>query len=313
MASDNKEAFFTGSFTALVTPFTLSGDIDWAAYDTLVERQIENGTHGLVPCGTTGESPTLTHAEHMKLVERCVEVSNKRIPVMAGTGSNSTREAEEFTKHAKSVGADAALVVTPYYNKPTQEGLYAHYKHLNDECRMPIYIYNIPGRSVINMEHETMIRLASLPYIVGVKDATGDLSRVKMVQNDLGDSFSQLSGEDAIIDQFLEQGGHGCISVTSNIYPDVCANLHNAWAAGDKELTRQLNEALQPVHNALFCETSPQPAKYALSRMGLCTDNLRLPLVPASQAARDMVDNAMQMMETEMQISCPPAPKAATA
>ena len=284
---------FYGSITALVTPFK-DNEIDWDSFENLVERQIASGTHALVPCGTTGESPTLSHEEHMRLVERCVNITQKRVPVIAGTGSNSTKEAIYLTEHAKSAGADAALVVTPYYNKPTQDGLYAHYKAINDAVDIPIIIYNIPGRCVIEMNVETMAELAKLKNIVGVKDATNDLSRVKKTLDAIGPDFCQLSGEDPTIYEFLKEGGHGCISVTSNVAPELCATLHEKWRADDHAAAHALHERLSPLHEALFVESSPQPVKYALSRLGLCTDEVRLPLIPASAHARQTVDAAME-------------------
>ncbi len=295
---------FHGSMTALVTPFR-NGQIDWQAFDALIEWQIESGTHALIPCGTTGESPTLSHAEHRQLVARCIDVVGGRVPVIAGTGSNSTAEAIEFTSHAKQAGADAALIVTPYYNKPTQEGLYAHYHTIAGAVNIPIFIYNIPGRSVIDMNVETMGRLARIPNIIGVKDATADLSRVKAQAKACGADFCQLSGEDATIYDFLAEGGHGCISVTSNAAPHLCAAMHEAWMAGDKEKAHALHESLLPLHEAMFCESSPQPVKYALSRLGICTDEVRLPLVRASAAARAAIDTAM---DTLCLISMEPGP-----
>lgn len=283
---------FKGSITALITPFR-NGDIDWAAFDKLVEWQIESGTDGLVPCGTTGESPTLSHDEHHQVVQRCIQIANGRVPVIAGTGSNSTAEAISLTKHAQSDGANAALVVTPYYNKPSQDGLYAHYKALHDATNIPIIIYNIPGRSVIDMSNDTMCKLAELPRIVGVKDATGDLGRPLLIRNRLGDDFCQLSGNDDTATGFLAQGGHGCISVTSNIAPVQCAKMQDAWAAGDLKTMVDMRDLLAPIHKALFCETSPAPVKYAASLLGFGTDEVRLPLVPASKAARAAVDEAM--------------------
>ncbi len=283
---------FKGSITALITPFK-NGDIDFAAYEKLVEWQIECGTHGLVPCGTTGESPTLSHEEHHAVVERCIKIVNGRVPVIAGTGSNSTKEAINLTQHAQRSGANAALVVTPYYNKPSQEGLYQHYKTLHDATDIPIIIYNIPGRSVIDMSVDTMCKLAELPRIVGVKDATGDLGRPLLMKNRLGDSFCQLSGNDDTATAFLAQGGHGCISVTSNIAPSLCAQMQNAWMKGDIAEMARARDLLAPVHKALFCETSPAPVKYAAMRLGFGSDELRLPLVPASASARKMVDDAM--------------------
>ena len=283
---------FKGSITALITPFK-NGEIDWNTFDRLVEWQIESGTDGLVPVGTTGESPTLSHDEHHQVVQRCIKITNGRVPVIAGTGSNSTREAISLTQHAQEDGATAALVVTPYYNKPTQDGLYAHYKALHDATKIPIIIYNIPGRSVIDMSNDTMCKLAELPRIVGVKDATGDLGRPLMIRNRLGDDFCQLSGNDDTATGFLAQGGHGCISVTSNIAPAECAKMQDAWAAGDVKTMSRYRDLLAPVHKALFCETSPAPVKYAASVLGFGTDEVRLPLVPASKAARAAVDEAI--------------------
>ncbi len=284
---------FKGSITALITPFK-NGEVDYAAFETLVEWQIESGTDALVPCGTTGESPTLSHDEHHIVVERCIAISKDRVPVIAGTGSNSTREAISLTLHAQKAGANAALVVTPYYNKPSQDGLYQHYKTLHDATNIPIIIYNIPGRSVIDMSVDTMCKLAELPRIVGVKDATGDLGRPLMMKNRLGDSFCQLSGNDDTATGFLAQGGHGCISVTSNVAPALCAQMQDAWAAGNIADMVKARDLLAPIHKALFCETSPGPIKYAVSRLGIGSDEVRLPLVPASTSARKMVDDAMQ-------------------
>ncbi len=283
---------FTGSITALITPFK-NGEIDWKAYESLIEWQIENGTDGLVPCGTTGESPTLSHDEHHLVVERCIKVTAGRVPVIAGTGSNSTREAVSLTIEAQKASATAALVVTPYYNKPSQEGLYQHYKTLHDSTNIPIIIYNIPGRSVIDMSNDTMCRLAELPRIIGVKDATGDLARPLNLKNRLGDDFCQLSGNDDTATAFLAQGGHGCISVTSNVAPALCAKMHDAWQAGNIKQMIEARDLLAPLHKALFCETSPGPVKYAASQLGFGTDEVRLPLVPASKAARTAVDEAL--------------------
>ena len=284
---------FKGSITALITPFK-KGEVDWKAFDNLVEWQIEQGTHGLVPCGTTGESPTLTYDEDMAVVERCVEITNKRVPVIAGTGSNSTHEAITLTKHAKSVGADGALIVTPYYNKPTQEGLYAHYKKIHDSVALPIIIYNIPGRCVIDMSVETMAKLAKLPHIVGVKDAAGDLARPLETRAAIGPDFCQLSGDDITAAAFLAQGGVGCISVVSNVAPAECAQLQDAWVEGDLETFAELRDLLLPLAKMLFCESNPAPVKYAASTLGLCTDEVRLPLLPASEKARRLVDGAME-------------------
>lgn len=281
-----------GAITALITPFK-AGEIDWSAFDALVEWQIEQGIHGLVPCGTTGESPTLTHEEHTQIVERCVDIVNKRVPVIAGTGSNNFTEALYLTKEAKNAGADVALVVMPYYNKPTQDGMYAHYKKLAEEGGMPIIIYNIPGRSVVDMNIDTMARLAELPNIIGVKDATNDLQRPTLLRQRVSDDFCLLSGEDGTAAAYLAQGGHGCISVTSNIAPKACADLQTAWRNRDMDTFARLRDLLTPLHKAMFVESSPQPVKYAGSLMGLCTDEVRLPLVPASKTARAEVDAAM--------------------
>ncbi len=285
-----------GSITALITPFK-DGAVDWGSFEKLIEYQIAQGSHGLVICGTTGESPTLSHDEHNRIIERAVQIVKGRIPVIAGTGSNCTQEAIESTQHAEQVGADAALLVTPYYNKPTQEGLYVHFKAIHDASSLPLIIYNIPGRSVIDMNTETMARLAELPRFIGVKDATGDLNRVAATRAACGAEFLQFSGNDDTALDFLERGGHGCISVTSNVAPALCAQMHEAWEAGDAETARALNERLMPLHHALFVESSPQPAKYACARIGLCTDEMRLPLIPASAAARQAVDEAMEGLE----------------
>jgi len=284
---------FHGAITAMVTPFK-DGEVDWTAFEALTERQIEKGIHGLVPCGTTGESPTLSHEEHMEVVERCVNITDGRVPIIAGTGSNSTTEAIFLTQHAQKAGANAALIVTPYYNKPSQDGLYAHYKAIHDATDIPIIIYNIPGRCVIEMSTDTMAELAKLPNIIGVKDATNNLDKIKETRDAIGADFCQLSGEDPTIYAFLQNGGHGCISVTSNIAPDLCAELQNKWRAGDKNGAKDIHDRLTPLHSALFVETSPQPVKYALSRLGLCTDEVRLPLIAASAHARQTVDKALE-------------------
>lgn len=284
---------FSGSIVALITPFR-NGAVDEKAFQSLVEWHVAQGTHGLVPCGTTGESPTLDHKEHKRVVELCIEAAAGRVPVIAGTGSNSTAEAVELTRHAKQAGADAALVVTPYYNKPTQEGLYQHYKAIHDAAELPIIIYNIPGRSVIDMTVATMARLAKLPNIVGVKDATADLARPLRTRLELGAEFCQLSGEDATVVAFLAQGGVGCISVTANIAPRQCAQLHDAWRAGDLATVFRLRDQLMPLHNAMFVETSPGPVKYAASVLDLCTDELRLPLVPVADTTKAIVRDAMK-------------------
>ncbi len=284
---------FSGSITALATPFR-NGSVDEDAFRNFVEWQIEEGSHGLVPVGTTGESPTLTHDEHKRVVELCVETVAGRIPVIAGTGSNSTAEAIDFTRHAKEVGADAALVVAPYYNKPTQEGLFQHYKAIAQAVDIPIIVYNVPARSAVDVSVETVARLSKLPNIVGVKDATNDLARPLATRVAVGSEFCQLSGEDATIGAFLGQGGHGCISVTSNVAPRLCSELHVAWQSRDLERFAEIRDRLMPLHKALFCETSPGPTKYALSRLDKCQPDMRLPLVPISEASRVQVDDAMR-------------------
>jgi 4-hydroxy-tetrahydrodipicolinate synthase len=282
-----------GSLVALITPFR-DGKVDEKAFQSFVDWQIEQGTEGVVPCGTTGESPTLSHAEHKRVVELCVDVAKGRVPVVAGAGSNSTEEAIDFTRHAKQVGADAALVVTPYYNKPTQEGLYQHYKAIADAVDLPIIIYNIPARCVIDMSVATMARLAKLPNIVGVKDATNDLARPLRTRMAIGPEFSMLSGEDVTAIAFLGQGGDGCISVTANVAPRACADMHQAWRRGETAAAMKINERLLPLHDALFCETSPAPVKYACSLLAKSTPDVRLPLVPASAQAQEQVRAAMR-------------------
>jgi 4-hydroxy-tetrahydrodipicolinate synthase len=283
---------FRGSFTALVTPFK-NGGVDEAAFRGLVEWQIAEGTNGLVPVGTTGESPTLSHDEHMSVVEWCVDQASKRVPVIAGAGSNSTREAIEFSQHAEKVGADAVLIVTPYYNKPTQEGLYQHFKAINDAIGIPIVIYNIPARSVIDMSVDTMARLFELKNVAGVKDATANVVRVSQQRAAMGADFNQLSGEDASALGFMAHGGHGCISVTSNVAPRLCAEFQSACLRGDYAAALTLQDKLMPLHNNLFIETNPAPAKYALSLLGKCSDSVRLPMVPVNEKTRAAVREAM--------------------
>ncbi|MGB0671674.1 MAG: 4-hydroxy-tetrahydrodipicolinate synthase [Rhodospirillales bacterium] len=285
---------FQGSITALITPFTTNGAVDEAAYVKLIEHQIAEGTQGLVPCGTTGESPTLSHDEHKRVVELCIEVAGGRVPVIAGSGSNSTQEAIELTQHAEKAGAQAALVVTPYYNKPTQAGLYSHFKAIHDATDIPIVIYNIPGRSVIDMSVATLAQLAKLDRIVAVKDATGDLERPMATRQAIGADFCQLSGEDATAIPFLAGGGHGCISVTSNVAPGLCARMQKAWAAGDIATAMDIQHKLFPLHKALFCESNPVPSKFALSLLGFCEETVRLPLVPLADASRDTVRSALK-------------------
>jgi len=283
---------FRGSFTALVTPFK-NGAVDEKAFRNLVDWQIGEGTNGLVPVGTTGESPTLSHEEHRKVVQWCVEQARGRVPVIAGAGSNSTAEAIDFSRHAEKVGADAVLIVTPYYNKPTQEGLYQHYKAINDAIGIPIIIYNIPARSVIDMSVDTMKRLFELKNIAGVKDATANVVRVSQQRAAMGPDFNQLSGEDASAIGFMAHGGDGCISVTSNVAPRLCAEFQGACLKGDYATALKLQDKLLPLHVNLFIETNPAPAKYALSLLGKCADTVRLPLVALSDKARGVVRDAM--------------------
>lgn len=284
---------FKGSFVALVTPFQ-NGVLDEAAFQSFVDWQITEGTDGLVPCGTTGESPTLSHDEHKRVTELCIKTAAGRVPVMAGAGSNSTAEAIDLAKHAKSAGADAVLVVTPYYNKPTQAGLSAHYRAIHDAVDIPIVIYNIPGRSVVDMSVATMAELAKLPRIVGVKDATSDLNRPMLTRNACGPDFCQLSGEDGTAVPFLAGGGVGCISVTGNIAPRLCADMHRAWADGDVTRAMEIQYKLMPLHAAMFCETSPGPVKYALELMGRCKAETRLPLVDIAETSKQRVKDALK-------------------
>ncbi|HZH09965.1 MAG TPA: 4-hydroxy-tetrahydrodipicolinate synthase [Microvirga sp.] len=283
---------FSGSITALVTPFK-DGAVDEAAFRAFINWQIEQGTHGLVPVGTTGESPTLSHKEHDRVVEICVEEVKGRVPVIAGAGSNSTEEAIGFSRHAEKVGADAVLIVTPYYNKPTQEGLYHHFKAINDAIGIPIFIYNIPGRSVIDMSVETMARLFELKNIVGVKDATANLARASLQRQMMGPDFIQLSGEDATALGFMAHGGHGCISVTSNVAPRLCAEMQEACLNGDYATALKVQDRLMPLHTNLFLETNPSPVKYAASVLGLMRDDVRLPMIPVSEGTKQAVRSAM--------------------
>lgn len=282
-----------GSMPALVTPF-YNGKVDIETLKKLVEWHISQGSHGLVPVGTTGESPTLSHEEHEMVVSQVVRTAAGRIPVVAGAGSNNTAEALRFMKHAKSVGADAALVVTPYYNKPTQDGLYAHFKMLHDECDLPIVIYNIPGRSVVDMTPQTMGDLAKLPGIIAVKDATGDLARVCDQRAACGKDFIQISGEDATAHGFNAQGGVGCISVTGNVAPKLCSALQNACLAGDYAMALELQDQLMPLHKAIFTEPGLVGVKFAMSELGLCSDEVRLPLTPLSDGTKELVRMALR-------------------
>ena len=284
---------FQGSLPALVTPLTGDGQIDWPALERLVEWQIGQGSSGLVPVGTTGESPTLSHDEHRAVVEAVVRHAAGRVPVIAGAGSNNTHEAIDLAQHACQVGADGLLVVTPYYNKPTQAGLIAHFTAVHDATDKPIIIYNIPGRSVVDMTPETMGELARLPRIVGVKDATGKLERVSCQRITCGPDFLQLSGEDATAHGFNAQGGRGCISVTANVAPALCARMQAACLAGDYAEALRLQDLLMPLHIAIFIEPGLVGAKYALSRLGMCEETVRLPLTPLTAGTRARIDAAM--------------------
>lgn len=284
---------FKGSFPALVTPFK-NGELDLDTLKKLVEWHIGEGSHGLVPVGTTGESPTLTHEEHETVVEEVVRAAAGRIPVIAGAGSNNTLESIRFMQHAEKVGADAALVVTPYYNKPTQRGLIAHFTALHDCCELPIIIYNIPGRSVVDMTPETMGELAELPRIVGVKDATGDLARVSQQRITCGKDFAQISGEDATAHGFNAQGGVGVITVTGNVAPKLVAEVQNATLAGDYAKALELQDRLMPLHQAIFTEPGLVGAKYAMSRLGLCSEEVRSPLTGLSDPTKALVDDALR-------------------
>jgi len=284
---------FKGSMVALITPFD-NGAVDEDAFAKFVEWQITEGTEGLIPVGTTGESPTLSHDEHVKVVELCVKQTAGRVPVIAGTGSNCTREAIEFAKHAKAAGADAQLSVVPYYNKPTQAGMKAHYRAIHDATDLPIVIYNIPGRSIVDMSVETMAELAALPHVVGVKDSTAKMERPTQTRLACGPDFSILSGEDATALALLAQSGDGCISVTANIAPRLLAMMHKAWRDGDFAEARRINELVLPLHEALFCEASPGPAKYAASLMGLASPETRLPLTEIEESSKRQVETALE-------------------
>ena len=286
---------FKGSNVALITPFK-NNELDVDTYIKLIHFHIENGTHGLVQAGTTGESPTLSHDEHQKVIELCINESKGKIPVIAGTGSNSTEEAISLTKYAEKVGVDGALIVTPYYNKPTQEGLYQHYKAINDNCGIPIIIYNIPSRSVVDMTVDTMARLFELKNIAGVKDATGILDRVNQQKEKMGNEFIQLTGEDGNALEFNKRGGIGCISVTANIAPKLCSDFQKfSLSKNNNEIkeAERINDLLQPVHNSLFIESNPSPVKYAAKLLNLCSDDVRLPLVKVTNLTKEAVKNAL--------------------
>jgi 4-hydroxy-tetrahydrodipicolinate synthase len=284
---------FKGSLVALITPMRVDGSIDEKAYAAFVDWQIKEGTQGVVPVGTTGESPTLSHNEHRRVVEIAIEVASGRVPVIAGAGSNSTEEAIALTRHAKEAGADAALIVTPYYNKPTQEGMFLHYTAIADAVDLPIIIYNIPPRSVVDMSVETMARLSKHPNIIGVKDATANLTRPLHTRRACGDDFCQLSGEDHTALSYNAAGGHGCISVTANVAPRLCGEMQTAWAEGRLKDAMTIQNRLVPLHDALFSETSPGPVKYAASLMGKTSERCRLPLAPLMEPTRARVKAAM--------------------
>ena len=288
---------YTGSFVALITPFK-DDSVDEEKFQKFIEWQISEGSSGLVPCGTTGESPTLSHDEHKRVIDLAIEVSSNRVPVMAGTGSNSTEEAISLTKYAKKAGADSALIVMPYYNKPTQEGMYAHFKALNDSVDLPLFIYNIPGRSVVDMSIDTMVRLSKLPNIIGTKDASNDLVRPTLLRNALeGREFIQLSGEDPSLLPFMASGGDGIISVTANIAPKLMSEFHTLWRNNQISQARTIQENLMNLHTSLFVETSPAPVKYGASLLGLCENNVRLPLVTVSESTKNLVKSAMENLQ----------------
>ena len=283
---------FQGSIPALITPFK-NGKIDYESFYKIIEWSLSEGSHGFVPCGTTGESPTLSHQEHIKVVDECVRIVDKRVPVIAGTGSNNTVEAIEFTNHAEKSGADAALVVTPYYNKPTQEGLQAHFKKIAESTSLPIIIYNIPGRSVVDMTIDTMSVLSNISNIVGVKDATNDLFRPLLTQTKIQKDFCYLSGEDGTALAYLAQGGQGCISVTANIAPKLCSDMQNLWRERKINLAQEINIKLSKIHHVLFVESSPGPVKYAAELLNLCSAETRLPLVSIKDSTKALVKECL--------------------
>lgn len=286
---------FHGSIPALLTPFNTDGSLDLKTYGEFIEWQIDQGSRAVVPCGTTGESPTLSHTEHKAVVEHCIEVVNKRIPVIAGTGSNSTSEAIELTQHAKDAGANAALIIAPYYNKPSQEGLYRHYQAIHDAVDLPIILYNVPGRTMVDILPETVARLAKLPNIIGIKDATDDLARVCKTRELCGEEFCQLSGEDATAGAFFALGGQGVISVVANVAPALMAGLYESWASGDLNEFTDIRNKLAPLSRDLFCETNPTPVKYAAQKLGLMHGHLRLPLVEINDTSKTKVDTALRI------------------
>ena len=290
---------FKGSNVALVTPFK-NDKLDDETYIKLIHFHIKNGTNGLVPAGTTGESPTLSHYEHKRVIELCVKESDGKLPVFAGTGSNSTEEAISLTSHAEKIGANGALIVTPYYNKPTQEGLYQHYKSINDKCGIPIMIYNIPGRSVIDMTVETMAKLYELKNIIGVKDATGDLNRVDQTLKKIGNDFIQLTGNDDNAFEFNKRGGVGAISVTANVAPKLCSEFQKFSVMKDEKSqseAERLNKILQPIHHSMFVESNPSPVKYAAKVLNLCEEDVRLPLVKVTEPTKEIIKKALKSAE----------------
>lgn len=294
MSQDAATPAFAGSYTALITPFS-NGRVDEDAFRKLVEFQIESGTHGLVPVGTTGESPTLSHDEHDRVIELCIEQAAGRVPVIAGAGSNATAEAVRLARHAADAGADGVLIVSPYYNKPTQEGLYRHFTSVAEAVDVAVIVYDIPGRSIVRVDDANLVRMnAAFPNISGIKDATSEVGRPPRILNALGNGFAQLSGEDATTLPYLAGGGHGAISVTSNIAPKALADMHNAWKAGDVKTAQAINARLIDLHDAMFCEASPGPVKYAAERLGLCSAETRLPLCEIADESKARVDAALR-------------------
>ncbi len=287
---------FYGSIPAVITPFS-NNEVDYNSFEKVISFLIEKGSNGLVPCGTTGESPTLSHTEHKKIIEETIRINDKRIPIIAGTGSNNTSEAIDFTTHAEKVGASAALVVTPYYNKPTQSGLYNHFKAIADSVKIPIIIYNIPGRSVVDMTIDTMVKLSKKENILGVKDATNDLFRPLLTQTIMKKNFCYLSGEDGTALAYLAQGGHGCISVTANVAPHLCSQMHQAWREKDIEKSQNINLKLAKLHETLFIESSPGPVKFAASLIGLCNSDTRLPLVDIQESTKVKIKECLEELE----------------
>ena len=294
MSQDSATPAFAGSYTALITPFS-NGRVDEDAFRKLVEFQIESGTHGLVPVGTTGESPTLSHDEHDRVIELCIEQAAGRVPVIAGAGSNATAEAVRLARHAADAGADGVLIVSPYYNKPTQEGLYRHFTSVAEAVDVAVIVYDIPGRSIVRVDDANLVRMnAAFPNISGIKDATSEVGRPPRILNALGNGFAQLSGEDATTLPYLAGGGHGAISVTSNIAPKALADMHNAWKAGDVKTAQVINARMIDLHDAMFCEASPGPVKYAAERLGLCSAETRLPLCEIADESKARVDAALR-------------------